>query len=106
MRINRAVLVDGVVRADLALDGGQQFHRRLGIRHAGVVHHQDVDRAAVDALVEIGRWPLDDFQTIGSCTTLGSRSEMMATPASVITPPRMMRQVNSSPSNMTLNITV
>src|SRR3546814_48705 len=110
--VDRAVLVDDVMRADLGGRVGQAVERGRGARHARVVQHQHVDGRAGRTRFAIGRGALDHRRSSAACAagviasaSFGRRSTMMATPRMVMAPPSTIRQVSVSPSTTTPDTT-
>src|SRR3546814_7384708 len=114
--IDRAVLVDHVMRADLGLRIGQALQRGFGTRHAGVMQHHHVHRPAAIALVEIGGWGFDEAHdhspavllgagaasaaasrlVLRASTTLASRRVTISTPTIVTAAPNRTRSLKRS----------
>ncbi len=62
MREDGSVLVHRVVRTHARGRIGKALHGSLAALHACIVHQQDVGHALANAVIEVGRRPLDEAQ--------------------------------------------
>src|SRR5262249_46772103 len=103
MAVDRAVLIDGVMRAHLGLGIGEARQRDIGARHARIMEEENVDRCLATR-IEVRRGTRDHREAHGAtCSSMIrlSRRLMIVTPIRVRAPPITMRGVNSLPIKST-----